>query len=543
MERDLSRLVATKFDVLVIGAGIYGATIAWDAAQRGLSVAVIDRGDFGGGTSFNNHKTVHGGLRSLQQGNFPQMREFIRERRALSRILPHLIHPLPFLVPTYRRPTRSRTALRLALAVHNLVSRDRNDLPDTSKHLPAGRVISRQECLQRYPALDPAGVTGGALWYDCQMYNTDRVTLAFLLSSAGAGAVAANYVEATGFLRSGDRLLGVRARDRIDNQDLDIEARLVVNAAGPWAGSVLKLVPGADSAAATMRLSKAMNLVLERRIATDHALGGLVGSRFLFLLPWRDVNVIGTSHEPFVGNPDALSATGEWVDGFLKDARQAFPTAALTRDDIRLVHRGLLPMVNGNGSHVRLLKESLVHDHRREGVQGLLTVMGVRFTTARHTARSAVDAVFRFFGREPPPCRTDVLPLAGGDIRQFDEFLRVALAPEYPGVSRDTVRRLVLSYGSNYRRVLALMLNDLEHARPIGNACGVTRAEIRYAVREEMAVKLSDAMLRRTEAGSAGHPGPDAFREAAAVMGEELGWDRDRMMSEIAEVEATYRID
>src|SRR6185436_11730018 len=173
MQRDLRRMADMKFDVIVVGAGFYGVTTAWDAAQRGLSVAVVDKGDFGAATSFNNLKTLHGGLRSLQAANYPQMRLFIRERRAIARILPHLVRPLPFVVPTTRNPKRSSLAMRIAFAINDAISSDRNEgLPDPGTHLPDSQIISRDETLTLNPVIAPEGVTGGALWYDYQMQST-----------------------------------------------------------------------------------------------------------------------------------------------------------------------------------------------------------------------------------------------------------------------------------------------------------------------------------------------------------------------------------
>ena len=236
MQRDLRRLADTSFDVIVVGAGFYGVTAAWDAAQRGLSVAIIDKGDFGAATSFNNLKTLHGGLRSLQALNFTQMRLFIRERRALARILPHLVRPLPFVVPTTRNPKRSALAMRLALAVSDAVASDRNEgLSDPGTHLPDSRIVSREEALRLNPVIAPEGVTGGAVWYDYQMHSTDRVTLSFLLSAVDAGACAANYVQAQRFLQQNGRVIGVRVEDRLTSEAFAIRGTVVVNAAGPWA--------------------------------------------------------------------------------------------------------------------------------------------------------------------------------------------------------------------------------------------------------------------------------------------------------------------
>jgi glycerol-3-phosphate dehydrogenase len=216
MQRDLRLLADTRFDVLVVGAGFYGVTTAWDAAQRGLSVAIIDKDDFGAATSFNNLKTLHGGLRSLQGLNVQQARLFIRERRALARIVPHLVRPLPFVIPTTRNPRRSKLLMRIGLAVSDAVARDRNrGLPDPGTHLPAARILSRDETLRLNPVVSPNGVTGGALWYDYQMQSTDRVTLSFLLSAIDAGAGAANYVSARRLLQEHNRVVGVMAHDQL----------------------------------------------------------------------------------------------------------------------------------------------------------------------------------------------------------------------------------------------------------------------------------------------------------------------------------------
>lgn len=541
MTRELRSLADKTFDVLVVGAGVYGVTVAWDAAQRGLSVAIIDKDDFGAATSFNNLKTLHGGLRSLQSLNFRQMRLFIRERRAIARILPHLIRPLPFVVATTRNPKRSALAMRLALAISDAVAHDRNlGLQDPGTHLPAGEIVSRDEALRLNPVVSPTGVTGGAVWYDYQMLSSDRVTLSFLLSAVDAGATAANYVRASRFLRIDGRIAGVRAEDLLTGETFDIRASAVVNAAGAWAASLLSGLPEAAQGAPPPRLSRAMNLVT-RKVVDSHACGGVAGGRHLFLVPWRNVSMLGTSHDAYTGEPDQLSVSRWDLEAFLKDAREAFPHADLTASDVRLVHRGLLPTVSGRGTRVRLLRESRVVEHARHGQPGLVSVFGVRYTTARHTASLAVDAVFRTLGHAtPPPCRTAETPLFGASMAHVDNFLKAVLLRDIAGIAPETLRRIATTYGTGYDRVLQTARDVPALARPLGQGCDVLGAEILYAAHWEMAVKLSDAVVRRTEAGAGGHPGTDALERAAAIMARAHGWDEWRTRNEVAEVEAFY---
>jgi glycerol-3-phosphate dehydrogenase len=542
VQRELRRLADSHFDVVIVGAGFYGAIAAWDATLRGLSVALIDKGDFGGATSFNNLKTLHGGLRSLQSLNFRQMHLFIRERRALARVAPHLVHPLAFIVPTYRHPLRSAVAMRTALAINDAVSRDRHEgINDPALRLPPGRVVSRDECLHLNPLIDPAGVTGGAMWHDYQMDNTDRMTFSFVLSAAQSGAVVANYVQAIDLLIEGMRVTGVRARDVLTEDTFDIRASVVLNATGPWAATFLASLSKHITTPA-LRLSRAMNLVV-RRSSVAQACGGRAAGRFLFLAPWRDVSLVGTSHDVHEAGPDALTVTRFDLEAFLADIREAFPLATLTKDDVRLVHRGLLPMVSGTERHVSLLRESSVVDHTRDGVRGLVSMFGVRYTTARATAEQAVNALWEQCAKgEPPTSRTATTPVYGGAIANKEEFMRDVAAVDVPGVSEQMLKRLAITYGTECRRLLSMLQEDPTLAAPLSEQCSVSSGEILYAIRNESAERLSDVLIRRTEAGSAGHPGNAAITRAAQIMSRERQWDEWHTRKEIAEVEAFYTL-
>jgi glycerol-3-phosphate dehydrogenase len=283
--------------------------------------------------------------------------------------------------------------------------------------------------------------------------------------------------------------------------------------------------------------------VITRKVVNEHACGGVVNGRYLFMIPWRDVSMLGTSHDAHEGSADQLKVSRWDLEAFLKDAREAFPQAGLTTSDVRLIHRGLLPMVSGEGTNVRLVKESLVVDHEKHGLAGLVSMFGVRYTTARHTAEQAVDAVFHSLGHAtPPPCRTAETPLQGGSINHMDNFLKAVVARDVDGIPSETLRRIATTYGTGYDRVLQMARDVPALGRPLGRDCDVLGAEILYAARREMAVKLGDALIRRTEAGAAGHPGTDAVERAAAIMARSHDWDEWRTRNEVAEVEAFYRL-
>ncbi len=539
MQRDLTGLAGTTFDVVVVGAGIYGALAAWDAARRGLTVALIDRGDFGGATSFNSLKTLHGGLRSLQSLNLAQMRLFIRERRGMAQMAPHLVDVLPFCVPTYLHPTRNAVALRIALAITDTVGHDRNDgIVDETLQLPRGRVVSASECLRLNPLVAKTGLTGGAVWYDYQMRQAERITISAVRSAADAGARVANDVEALALTMRDGRVAGLDVRDRRTGTPIHVATRAVLNAAGPWAGALASTLTGGRSTAPALRLSRAMNLVVPR-VTDAHACGGVVDGRYLFVVPWRDVSIVGTSHDPHDGDADAPHGTAAHVTALLRDAQRAFPRGALTRDTVRLVHRGLLPMVSSSGTSVALLKDSAVADHARDGHPGLVSIFSVRYTTARHTAQAAVTAVCEGLGHTAPVAAAPAR-MSSAAFATVRDLVDDARRRELVATTPDTRERLARAYGSHWTEVATLIVTEPALAAPLSPACPVTRAEVVHAVRHECAASLGDVLLRRTGAGAAGHPGAPAVAAAADMLTRELGWDAARVAREIADVDADY---
>ncbi len=421
MVRDLERVTAGIFDTVVIGGGVYGAAAARELAGRGLSVVVVERGDFAAATSFNSLKTIHGGIRALQHGSLTVMREFVRERRGIAAIAPHLVRVLPFVIPTTRRVPRNPAVMRAFLSAYDLLSADRNDGIDPSRRLPPSRVISRNDCLHLNPWIDPAGVTGGALWHDYQLHSPERFAMGLLQSAVDKGAATLNYAEVQALIRNGRQIIGIRARDLETGVPFDIRARVVVNAAGPWAAGLLERLGTAAATGPRPAWSLAMNVVLDRP-APACAAGGLARGRFLFLVPWQNQSIVGTSHDRFRGDTGVPTITGSHVDAFLADAVAAFPGAGLNRDAVRLVHRGLLPAPPRARDAGALLKRSIIHDHAADGLDGLITVIGVRYTTARATAAAVAERVARKMGLPASIAEPMKDPLPGGHIADLEQY-------------------------------------------------------------------------------------------------------------------------
>ncbi len=555
MKRNLPELSRNIYDVLVIGGGIYGVWAAWDASLRGLSVALLDKGDFGSRTSSNSLKVVHGGLRYLQHADFRRLRRSIYERTVLMKIAPHLVHPLPFLMPTYGHLMKSREIMSLALMINDIIGFDKNRLKDTEKHLPRGRVISKEECLQLFPGINQNGLTGGAIWYDCQMYNSERMLFSILRSAEKAGAELANYVEVTEFLKYENRITGVKARDVLTEEELDIRAKIIVNTSGPWIDCVLSLLNG-NYQNRRVLFSKTMNLVVKRQIIPKYAVGvwskykfkdrdAIVskGSRLLFIVPWREFSLIGTTHAPYEGNPNDFKVAEKDIEDFIEEVNEAYPPAVLERKDISFFHGGLLPMNSKNDktADVSLVKQYRVYDHTKDdGIEGLVSVVGVKYTEARGVAEKVVDVLFEKLGKKPSTCVTPVTHVYGGKIDRFNDFLSQEAKKGIWGLDEEVIRHLVYNYGSEYSGVVKYIDENPRWGQKITSASQVIKAEIVHGIREEMALKLSDAVLRRTELGSTGDPGDEALKTCASIMAKELDWDEARVQKEIEEVKTIY---
>jgi glycerol-3-phosphate dehydrogenase len=535
MPRHVEDLARGRYDVLVIGGGIHGLFTAYDAAMRGLTVAVVERGDIGSGLSFNHQRTIHGGLRALEHGQLRKAQRQIHERRTWARIAPHLLRPLPFLIGTYRFTKRSRWALKAGFTVYDQLGRRRNTDVSPELHLPKGRLESAAATKRLFPGVATNGLTGGAIWYDYQTRHPDRLTWTVALAAQQAGARIVNYMTAIKpIVSTGGRVSGAEVRDEITGQTSAIEASVTVLAVG---GS-LPLAMSAFGVDGAPPLVRAMNMLVNRPARDIATAAPGPSGRVLTSVPWGGFVLVGTHQSTSAVPASETTPPPEAVDAFLADANATFPRLGTELKDIRMLHHGLTA-AEMRGGRLDLLAESRVIDHSARGVAGLLSIVGVKYTTSRETAEHAVDLACRALGRPVGKSRTASTPLPHAGIADAEGRLIETLRELGVDLDRDILDHLTSWYGTEAPDVAryAASMGNLERV------CGsspVLAAEMAYAADQASAVHLSDAVLRRTSLGSAGHPGKAALERAADMMAARLGWSAEVRTAEIVATDAAY---
>jgi len=551
----LRKLTAGPLDVLVIGGGITGAGAALDAVSRGLRVGLIEGRDLAAGTSSRSSKLIHGGLRYLEQRDFKLVREALRERDLLvTRLAPHLVKPVPFLYPLYRKVVE-RPYVGAGLVIYDAME-------GTKRPVPYHRHLSARGGLRRAPALRPERLAGAMVYYDAQVDDA-RYTLTVARTAAAHGAIVLTRATATSLLRSDDdaaptagrppappettgsaprggrppappektggRVIGARVRDEETDRSFDIMASRVIVCTGVWTDLVASL--GGVQARYEVRMSKGVHLVMPRA-AIDAATGMIARTEksVLFFIPWGERWIVGTTDTDWSGDRAEPTATGEDVDYILLAANRVL-AKPLTRADVIGVYAGLRPLVAAAADTptTKLSREHVVD----VPVPGLATVAGGKFTTYRLMARDVVDAALADFPRPVAESVTAQLPLLGADGLPAVRAAAQRLAEDYD-VPLTTVEHLLTRYGALVPEVLEPVGRDRSLARPLLDGYPYLRAEVAYAVTHEGALHVEDVLARRVrlliESPDAGVP---AAAEVGAIMGGLLGWSRRRRALEV----------
>lgn len=516
-----------ELDVLVVGGGVVGAGTALDAVTRGLSTGLLEQRDLASGTSSRSSKLVHGGLRYLEMLDFGLVREALQERGLLlTRLAPHLVRPVPFLYPLTRRGWE-RPYVGAGLALYDGMAMAGR----YGSGLPRHRHLSRRSVARIAPDFNPASLAGAIQYYDCQVDDA-RLVMTLARTAAAHGAQVATRVKVTGFLREGERVVGVRARDLEHGRDLEVRARVVVNAAGVWTDDIQEMVGGRGSL--HVQASKGIHLVVPRdRIRSEAGFIVRTEKSVLFVIPWGRHWIIGTTDTPWDLDKAHPAASKADIDYVLAHVN-AILREPLDHSDVEGVYAGLRPLLSGESEPTsRISREHTVVTP----VSGLVMIAGGKLTTYRVMGRDAVDAAAHSLtsslGLTVRPSITDRVPLLGAADWETRANQRVLLARR-SGLHVARIDHLLGRYGGLVDDLLELVAARRDLGVPLPGADDYLGAEIVYAVTHEGARHLDDVLTRRTRISiETFDRGVSAAPAVAALMAAELGWDDARTAEEV----------
>lgn len=523
-------MTGQTFDVVVIGGGVTGAGTALDAASRGLSVAMLEAGDLASGTSSRSGKTFHGGLRYLQQLNFSLVRQASHERNLMvDRLCPHLAWPTPFLFPLSHR-VWERVYMGAGVLLYDLLGGAR------PTGMPGHRHLMKHAALRAMPSLNADRVTGAVQYYDV-IFDDARHTLTVARTAAQYGALIGTRLEVTGMLRDGHHIVGVLARDHETGQELEVRGRCVINAAGAWADLVQQL---AGAAQLEVRPAKGVHIIVPADRVDSHT--GFIAptaDSVLVVRPWWQYWIIGTTDTPWDYDRNDPVANASDINYLLTEINRWLRTP-LALDDIVGVYAGVRPLISGRDKTTAALSR----DHAvLENPEGLLTIVGGKYTTYRVMARDVMDAAARQLGGSVPPSVTAMTPLLGATGWHVLRNQQQQLATK-TGLHLQRIDHLLRRYGSLVSELFDLLAGRPELARPIEGAPAYLEVEAVYAASHEGALHLDDVLARRTHiAMEMRDHGLLAARRVAQLAGEVLGWDSARRAWEVAHYEAQVEAD
>lgn len=508
----LSRATSHEYDLAVVGGGIAGAGVARDAAMRGIDTILLERTDFAAGTTAGSTRLIHGGLRYLEDYEFGLVFESLRERERLADLAPHLLQPQPFVIPQYDQGPFGRVKYRLGMVLYDLLS--------YGKAMPRHERLSREAVLALEPSLPADGLTGGFLYHDRQVPFVERLCLENVLDAASQGADVLNHAEVTAVRTTDGRVTGVTADAPLESTTLSIDATAVVDATGPWSGPAATVRDRP-----LVRPTKGIHLVLPR--LTDHALTlPTTDDRVIFVVPWEDRSLLGTTDTDYDGDPGRATATAADVEYLLAEATRYFPRLSTT--DVYYAYAGVRPLVDPGRDQdpSDISRRHRIVDHGDPA--GLFSLLGAKITPYRLAAEDATDAVAAFLGTRAP-CRTAEVPLpgargdaTGGDVLDTDRH--------------DHLHGL---YGTRVDEVQAWIDRDDRFREPVCSHADDVLAQVALAVHSEFAETLTDVLLRRLPVGYQRCEGRDAVEPVAALMAELCGWNDRRRDREIESYLAT----
>ena len=519
-----------NYDLIVIGGGITGSGVARDAALRGLSTLLLEKGDFSSGVSSKSTRLIHGGLRYLANFELDLVAESLRERAVLRKLAPYLMQPIPILIPIYRQDRHGRMVVSIGIRMYDLLSRE--------KDVPHYVTCGKAKTLEFEPRLKQEGLTGSALFYDNQIILPERLVIENILSARQNGAVLHNYVRAEKIMESGDGIV-VTARDALSGKTYTVRSRVLVNAAGPWIDTIRRA--GGIEEKNVIHPTKGIHIILPR--LTEQAL--FVASRderMFFIIPFGSSSLVGTTDTRYDADLDDVHANMEDVNYLLNESRRILPGTTMTKQAIHYTYAGIRPLAFKGRSESRISRK---HRVLREGRTGrIITIAGGKYTTYRNMAEDAVDAVCKVLKLQPK-CITGTEPFPGGLPAAYEEFMNEAipdLSLRYH-VSPATVSHLIQIYGSRTEKVLELTRGESALAETITPESKDVYAQVVFGVMEEEARTVSDIILRRMHLGITASRGLPHAATIAEIAGKVLGWSKEEISHRAEEFKKEIRKD
>lgn len=542
MKRFIESYNGDRFDVIVVGGGITGAAVAYDAASRGLSVALVEKRDFGWATSAATSKLIHGGFRYLANLEFGIVRESLRERRTLENIAPNLVYPIQVLIPCYDKGmTKHKSLMKSGMLLYDLLSYDKGWTWDKSKKIGRHRFIAPRDARELEPIFPKVGFKGVFSYYDCASLFPERLTMAFIKSAVKHGAVVSNYVKVEDFIFLNNKTItGVRTKDLVNDKYVELNGNLIVNCGGPWADTILGMAKK-NSSAKSLRRSEGIHIIIKKLVDNMVVFVAASGKSF-FMIPWRGHTLIGTTDKQYDGNPDEFKVTKQAIIELLETVNGALEEKdRIEYKDIIHAYGGLRPLVEDQGKGVRESSRRYeIYDNAKDGIGGLITVEGGKYTTSRNLAQNVMTMISKKLNKSIGDCVTDKQHLAGCEIKDIEKFVDES-KKENKDFDEKTIECLCKYYGIEFGKVLELARQDDSLSESL-NDDGEILAQAVYAIREEMALTLKDILFRRTSVGTLGNPGDDKIGKFADLAAKELNWDDARKDKEIREAKELFKL-
>ncbi len=530
-----------EFDLIIIGGGITGAAVAYAASGRGLKVALFEKKDYGGATSAATSKLIHGGLRYLANMEFKLVRESLQERRILGNIAPNFVYPLPFLFPNYVKWKGNMWKMMAGMFLYDTLSYDKKYTWDKSKRLPNHKTLSYKKTIEAEPNIIKEKLRNSTVFYDYQSIFPERLTLAFIKSAVEYGAKVSNYsaVKEFSFSKTNE-INGVIVKDEFSDLTKTIHAPLTINCGGTWADVILNMASKKESCHKVKR-SEGIHIIT-KKIAGDHviSLQKKEGGHFM-IMPWRGHSLIGTTDKEYIGSPDEYKVSKQSLYEVI-DAVNNNYNKKIAYSDILHAYGGLRPLVDDQteGSY-NTSRRYEVYDNAKDGIGGLITVEGGKYTTSRNLAYHVTELIQKKIDKKLCKSFSYKLYLSGCEIKDMNEFMRKQHLQYDNFFGKETVEYISRNYGTQSHTVFQIAEDNSEFAEVVSSD-GELLAEVVYAIKHESAMTLKDILLRRTGIGTLSKPKEEILQKVIKIASEMLNWNDERIQDEYNSVIELYTL-